>query len=128
MQENKKILIVEDEEALRRILVEFLRSETAWEVFEAGDGEEALELIRKVSPDLALLDIAMPKMDGLTLAKKMMEEELTEKTKIIFLTNSAELSSISSVSSPAVMGYLVKSNIDMREVIERITEALTENS
>jgi DNA-binding NarL/FixJ family response regulator len=123
MNVKKKIIIVEDEEVLRRILVDFLKGETDWEIYEAGDGEAAFELIMKHLPDVAVLDIAMPKMDGVTLAKKMIESRLTDKTKIIFLTNSGELSAISSVSSSAVAGYFVKSNIDMREVMEKIKEA-----
>lgn len=123
MPDKKKIIIVEDEEVLRRILVDFLKGETDWEIYEAGDGEAGLELIMKHLPDVAVLDIAMPKMDGVTLAKKMTEARLTDKTKIIFLTNSGELSAISSVSSFAVAGYFVKSNIDMREVLEKIKEA-----
>jgi CheY-like chemotaxis protein len=125
MEEKKKILIVEDEEALRRILVDFLRGETDWEMYEASDGVEGLEMVKKYAPDIAVLDIAMPRMDGVTLAKKMNEENLTEKTKIIFLTNSGELSAISSVSSsPGVCGYFVKSNIDMRDVLGKIQEVL----
>jgi DNA-binding response OmpR family regulator len=123
MSDKKKVLIVEDESALRRILVDFLRGETDWDVYEAEDGEEGLAMVRKHLPDVAVLDILMPKMTGTDLAKKMNEEKLTDKTKIIFLTNSGELSSVMAVSSPAVVGYFVKSSIDMREVMEKIEAA-----
>ena len=125
MSDKKKIMIVEDEDSLRRILADFLKRETDWEIYEAQDGEDALALIKKHLPDMVVLDIAMPKMDGITLAKKMSEETLTEKIKILFLTNSGDLSSVSSASfSPSVVGYLVKSNIDMQEVMDRIKESV----
>jgi two-component system response regulator (stage 0 sporulation protein A) len=123
MKEKKKVLVVEDEKSLRDIFVDFLRRETDWEIYEAGDGEEALALARVHVPDVVVLDLLMPKMNGITLMKKIEEEKISEKIKIIFLTNSGELSAISAVSSPSVVGYFVKSNIDMREVLERIKEA-----
>lgn len=125
MNDKKKILVVEDEAPLRRIIGDFLREEKDLEIFEAPDGATALELAKKEKPDIVLLDIVMPIMDGVTFAKRMNEERLTEKTKIIFLTNSGDLSMISQVSSPAVVGYFVKSNIDLRELLETIRKELT---
>jgi CheY-like chemotaxis protein len=125
MKEKKKVLIVEDEKSLRDIFVDFLRRETDWEIYEAGDGEEALVLIKEHLPDVMVLDLLMPKMDGIFLMKKMEAEKISQKTKIIFLTNSGELSAIQAVSSPSVVGYFVKSNIDMREILERINEELS---
>jgi DNA-binding response OmpR family regulator len=122
MKEKKKVLIVEDEKSLRDIFVDFLRRETDWEIYEAEDGEEALDVLKEHLPDVMVLDILMPKMDGIVLIKKMEAEKISEKTKIIFLTNSSELSTIQAVSSSSVIGYFVKSNIDMREVMERINQ------
>lgn len=122
MKEKKKVLIVEDEKSLRDIFVDFLRGETDWEIYEAEDGEEALDVLKEHLPDVMVLDILMPKMDGIVLIKKMEAEKISEKTKIIFLTNSSELSTIQAVSSSSVIGYFVKSNIDMREVMERINQ------
>lgn len=124
MKEKKKVLIVEDEKPLRDIFVDFLRGETDWEIYEAGDGEEALALIKEHLPDVVVLDIFMPKMDGIFLMKKMKAEKISDKTKIIFLTNSGDLSAIQAVSFPSVVGYFVKSNIDMREIMERIKEEI----
>jgi CheY-like chemotaxis protein len=125
MNEKKKILVVEDEAPLRRIVKDFLQSEGDLEVLEAEDGTTALEIIRKDMPDLVLLDIVMPIMDGVAVAKKMNEEHLTDRTKIMFLTNSSDLSMISLVSSPAVVGYFIKSNIDLRELLESIRKVLS---
>lgn len=119
-KKKKKVLIVEDEEVLRKILSDFLRSETDWEILEAGDGQEAFEKIQTHHPDVGVFDISMPIMDGITLLKKVEAEKLGGDMKIIFLTNSGTLSDIASIQSPLVVGYFVKSNIDMREIMKKI--------
>jgi CheY-like chemotaxis protein len=124
MNDKKKILVVEDEAHLRKIIGDFLRGEDGLEVLEAEDGAVALEIVRKDMPDLILLDIVMPVMDGVAFAKKMNEEHLSERTKIMFLTNSGDLSIISSVSSPSVVGYFIKSNIDLRDLLKKIKEEI----
>ncbi|MFA5830452.1 MAG: response regulator [Candidatus Paceibacterota bacterium] len=124
MKDKKKILVVEDEAHLRKIIGDFLRGEDELTVFEAEDGAVALEMVKKDMPDLILLDIVMPVMDGVTFAKKMNEEHLAERTKIMFLTNSGDLSIISSVSSPSVVGYFIKSNIDLRDLLKKIKEEI----
>ncbi|GAB6188305.1 response regulator [Marinitoga arctica] len=79
----KKILIVDDSDVLRKILAFNFKKE-GYEVYEAKDGEEGLQKIKEISPDLICLDIMMPKMDGFTVLKKLKEENL--KYSIIVLT------------------------------------------
>lgn len=67
-----RILVVDDESEIRRFLKEVLSS---YEVLEAGDGEEALQLFKKEKPDLVITDIRMPKMDGFALLSKLREEQ-----------------------------------------------------
>ena len=68
---SMQVLIVDDEEAIRKIVVEALPN---FEVLEAGDGEEALELIKERQPDLVVADIKMPQMDGCTLLTHLREQ------------------------------------------------------
>ena len=70
MSENIKILIVDDEESIREILVYNLEKE-GYTTIEAADGEEALELVKKEKPDLVLLDVMLPKKDGITVCKEI---------------------------------------------------------
>ena len=81
--DKEKILVVDDEISIRRIL-ETRLSLLGYHVSTAGDGEEALLVYRKEHPNLIILDIMMPKMDGFSLATKIREEN--KKTPIIFLT------------------------------------------
>jgi len=122
--DKKKILIVDDEVALRRALVDSLKAEGIFDLFEAGDGEAALELIRKEQPDLVLLDIAMPKMDGMEVARKAQAEKLLEKTKIIFLTNSTDISQIATAVEVGSSDYLIKADWDIKDILSRVLEKL----
>ena len=122
--DKKKILVVDDEVALRRALVDSLKAEGKFELLEAGDGEAALDLIRKEHPDLVLLDIAMPKMDGMEVARKAQEEKLLEKTKIIFLTNSTDISQIATAVEVGSSDYLIKADWDIKDILRRVLEKL----
>ena len=122
--DKKKILVVDDEVALRRALVDSLKAEGKFDLLEAGDGEAALDLIRKEHPDLVLLDIAMPKMDGMEVARKAQEEKLLEKTKIIFLTNSTDISQIATAVEVGSSDYLIKADWDIKDILRRVLEKL----
>lgn len=122
MADKKKILIVDDEVALRRALFDSLTALNEFDVLQAGDGEAALEVIRKEKPDLVLLDIAMPKMDGIEVARVMQEEKLLEGTKIIFLTNSTDISQIATAVEVGSSDYLIKADWDINDILKRILE------
>jgi CheY-like chemotaxis protein len=125
MEEKKRILIVEDDETLRLVLKDSLQKEKSFDVWDAEDGAVALEVVEKFHPDLALIDISIPKVDGLTLARIMSEKKFTDKTKILFLTNSSDISKISVASAiNGVLGYLIKSDWDISDVIKQIKEKL----
>lgn len=124
MNEKKKVLVADDELALRRVLVDTLKAEGDFEVLEAVDGEEAFLSIKKNQPDLVLLDIMMPKMDGLTVIQKLKTEGALGKTKIMFLTNSSELSQIATAMASGAFDYLVKADWDMKDVVKKVKEKL----
>ncbi len=124
MSDKKKILVVDDEITLRSALVTTLSEDGSFEVLEASDGVMALESIRTNHPDLVLLDIAMPKMDGLTVATTMKAEGLTTKTKIIFLTNTSELSQIATAMSSGALNYFIKADWDLKDVVKKVKEVL----
>ena len=71
----KKILIVEDEATLNKALMEFLTGE-GFEILSALDGEKGLEMAKKDNPDLILLDLLMPKMDGFAVLKELKERKI----------------------------------------------------
>ncbi len=85
MSAGKKVLFVDDEEDIREVVQIRLES-NGYEVITAGSGEEALKKIEESNPDLMILDVMMPGMDGLTVLKTLRKNENTAKLPVIILT------------------------------------------
>jgi len=125
-EQSKKVLIVEDEEDLREAMVDKLTRE-GFQVNEAKNGEEGLEVASKEHPDLILLDIVMPKMDGMTMMKKLRETNTWGKeVPIILLTNLSadEEKIIQSIVENEPSYYLVKSDWKIGDVVQKVRETL----
>lgn len=87
MSERRKILVADDDASIREILsIQLAR--LGFEVVSVSDGEEALEAFRAEAPDLVLLDVMMPRLDGLSACQKLrvMEKKSGKRTPILFLT------------------------------------------
>ncbi|MBI3335561.1 MAG: response regulator [Candidatus Portnoybacteria bacterium] len=128
MTEDKKtkILIVEDEEIIRKTYADELRDE-GFSVLMASNGRDGLELALREKPDLILLDILMPIMNGLTMMDKLREKDLYGKSvPIILLTNlsASEEEIMKAVTKNEPAYYLVKSDWDLSQVVEKIKERL----
>jgi DNA-binding response OmpR family regulator len=124
MTENKKtILIVEDDSMLRNILVEKLTKEN-FIVLEGKDGEEGLAQALKHHPDLILLDVLMPKMDGVTMLKKLREDKKSVATPVILLTNVGYGSQIDEALRHGVQDFMVKTNWKLDDVVAKIKQKL----
>ncbi len=82
-----KILIVDDEVIIRELMRQIIEEiEEEFEILEASDGEEGLELIRKEKPDIVFLDIMMPKLDGFEICRILKKEPPAWDLKIVMLT------------------------------------------
>ncbi|MBI5077998.1 MAG: response regulator [Candidatus Yonathbacteria bacterium] len=124
MTDQKKIiLVVEDEEPMQLVLRDVLRVE-GYNVIEAKNGVEGLEMSLKEHPDLILLDILMPKMDGLEMLKKLRADEWGKKVPVIVLTNLSDNEDIAKAVEEDVFEYFVKTDIRIDEVIARIREKI----
>ncbi|MCK9345106.1 MAG: response regulator transcription factor [Candidatus Pacebacteria bacterium] len=124
MNENKKIiLVVEDEEPLQLVLRDILTTE-GYKVFEAKNGVEGLEIALHEHPHLILLDILMPKMDGLEMLKKLREDAWGKTASVIVLTNLSDNEDVAKAVESDVFEYFVKSDIKIDEVIARIREKI----
>ena len=84
--ETKNVVLVADDDRDILDLLAFRLGRAGYEVVSASDGEEALRLAVERKPDLAVLDVMMPKMDGFDLTRRLREEEATSKMPIILLT------------------------------------------
>ncbi|MBT4120951.1 MAG: response regulator [Candidatus Magasanikbacteria bacterium] len=120
---KKKILIVEDEVSLLNALA-LKFSQEDMTVLEAFDGEEGLSLAEKEKPDMILLDIVMPKMDGMTMLKKLREEDWGKKIPVIILTNLSESEKVGEASKEGVYDFLVKTNWHINDVVKKVKEKL----
>lgn len=122
----KKILIVEDELAYLKLLNSQL-SEKGYKVIEAENGAKGLEKAKSENPDLILLDIRMPVMDGMTMLEELRKEEAGKKAKVIILTNlEPDDKIIGEVVSDQPSYYFVKSDIQFNDLLAKIKELLTE--
>lgn len=119
----RKILIVEDDSFISDIYrVKF--SEEGFAVDLAENGIEALKNIEKNVPDIILLDIIMPYMDGMELLRNIRKNESWKKIPIVILTNISEKEKIDESMENEVSGYLVKSNFTPSEVVDKINSLL----
>lgn len=118
----KKILLVEDEFACIKLLHEKL-TENGFMVVDAEDGKKGLEMAIKEKPDLILLDIKLPKMDGMTMLSLLRKEALGKKIKVIILTNlEPDDKIISQIIKTEPAYYCVKSTMKLDELIDKIKE------
>lgn len=125
MSEEKKykVLIVEDEEALRNVYTEYLRSE-GFDVVEATNGEEAFEKIEQFDFDIMLLDIMLPKVDGLEVLKKVKSNIKLKDKKVLLLTALGRDSVIKEGFELGADGYLIKDQEDPETVKKNILKVL----
>ena len=122
----KKILVVEDELAYLKLLNSQL-TEKGYTVIEAINGKKGLEMAKSENPDLILLDIRMPVMDGMAMLKELRKEEAGKKTKVIMLTNlEPDDKILGEVLSDQPSYYFVKSDIQFNDLLEKIKELLAE--
>jgi DNA-binding response OmpR family regulator len=124
MAETKKILFVEDEIAMLNALANKFRQED-FAVFTASDGEEGVKLALKEKPDLLMLDIIMPKLDGIGVIKKVRENAKWGKdVPIIMLTNLSDPEHVSEAAKYGVYDFLVKTDWRLDEVVQMVKTKL----
>ena len=123
---EKKILIVEDEPDLLKILADKFSNE-GFRVTTARDGEEGLTAIAKDKPDVILLDIIMPRLDGMSMLKKMRQEPANKDIPVIILTNLADSDAVVSSLEHGVFDYLIKTDWQLAEVVNKVKRRLHMN-
>lgn len=119
MNEPKKIFILEDEAILRDALAQKLRKE-GFAVSDAADGIEGLRKITEEKPDLVLLDILLPGMDGFGVLENIRKNPLTRDIAVIIISNSGQPVEIERALKLGIKDYLVKAQFDPAEVIEKV--------
>lgn len=127
MAEKKdKILVVEDEEILLAALQEELK-QGGYETMGAIDGEDGLAKVKTFKPDLILLDLVMPKMDGMVMLQKLKDDSETRNVPVVILTNLSDYERISEALSLGAKDYLVKANYSLADLMEKVKAVLQRN-
>ncbi|RZQ63026.1 ANTAR domain-containing response regulator [Amycolatopsis suaedae] len=102
---QRRVLVAEDEALIRLDLVEMLREEGYEVVGQAGDGEEAIKLAAELKPDLVILDVKMPKLDGIEAASKITGDRVAP---VVILTAFSQRDLVERARDAGTMAYLVK--------------------
>jgi response regulator RpfG family c-di-GMP phosphodiesterase len=117
------ILVVDDEESERQILNDTLVKE-GFTVLLANDGEAGLQLALNNHPDLILLDVMMPRMDGMTMLGKLRENPWGKDIPVLLLTNLSDFDQFKNAIESGVHDYLIKSDWKLEEITRKIRDKL----
>ena len=121
----KKILLVEDDPFLIDIYTTKLKK-VRFEVYVSRDGESALQLIEKEMPDLVLLDIVLPHIDGWEILRKIKNNEKLKDIKIIILSNLGQKHEVEKGLKLGATKYLIKAHYTPTQIVEEIKNILKE--
>ena len=120
---NKTDLIVEDELSMQRALKNKLEQE-GFGVETAADGQQALDALRAKTPDLVLLDLIMPKLDGISVLREMKKDEGLRNVPVIILTNLSTGDKVAEAMQLGTFDFLVKANYSLEDVLRKVKERL----
>lgn len=123
MDKQKTILIVEDDVTLMKAIVEKFGIES-FKILQAFDGEEGLKIAIENRPDLVLLDIVMPKMGGLTMLRKLREDEWGKNAEVIILTNYSDDEKAVEAKKLGAREYLIKTEWKIGGLLQKVREEL----
>ncbi|MDO8524169.1 MAG: response regulator [bacterium] len=122
-----KVLVVEDDKFLRELINRKLQSES-FETVLAVDGEIGLDLAGKEKPDIVLLDLILPGINGFEVLAKIKENESTKGIPVIILSNLGQKDDIDKGMGLGATDYLVKAHFTPNEIIEKIQQVLAKPS
>ena len=122
MENKKKVLVVDDEPNVRRLLRSILSNNFI--VIEAGDGQQAVDITNTQKPDVILMDMMMPKMDGLTACCAIKKNPATKSIPVIMVTAIDFELNIKLSQQMGATGYVTKP-FSSQDLLDKIAEVLT---
>jgi DNA-binding response OmpR family regulator len=125
--DKQRVCIVEDEPTIREIY-QIELEKNGYEVFTASDGQEGLDIIKKKNPHIALIDIMMPKVNGIELMEMMKKDKELSKIPVIVLTNLSDEETIKKAGELESKFYLNKTLFKPSDVVGIVREALGKGS
>jgi CheY-like chemotaxis protein len=118
-----KILIIEDDKFLRELIAKKLGGE-GYEVLGADDGQEGVQAAHKEKPDLILLDIILPVVDGFEALRQLKEQEATKDIPVIMLSNLGQKEDISKAMQLGAADYMIKAHFTPTEIMQKIEKII----
>ncbi len=119
----KTILIIEDDKFLKELIARKLAGE-GYDVLEAVDGEEGIKKIKQEKPDLVLLDLILPGVDGFEILSKMKEDPMAARIPVIILSNLGQKEDVERGFKLGAVDYLIKAHFTPGEIIDKIKAVL----
>ncbi|MDZ7798035.1 MAG: response regulator [Patescibacteria group bacterium] len=123
MTNKTKILLVEDEKTLSDMYKTKFEMEN-YEIIQSFDGKDGLEKAKKIDPDIILLDIILPKLDGFLVLKDLKSDDQLKKIPVLLLTNLGQEDDIKKGKKLGADGYFVKANHNPAEIVDKVREQL----
>lgn len=120
---SAKILIVDDDSMIRDIYLRKFR-ESGFEVTVVADGPTAIQKIEEDPPDVVLLDLVMPQMDGFEVMREVAKRKLIKMPKLVLLTNLGQKEEIEKGLELGAQDYIIKAHLTPSEVVERVRTVL----
>jgi len=123
MANAKKILLAEDDVFILEIMAEKLKK-SGFEVSIAKDGEDCIQVLTSLRPDILLLDILMPQIDGFEVLRRMKASESLSHIPVVVLSNLGQKEEIQKALDLGAKDYVVKANFTTNEIVEKINAVL----
>ena len=123
MGEPARVLLAEDDRFLRKAAETALKRQ-GFTVIPAVDGEEALWMARADMPDIVLLDLIMPKLQGFEVLRALKADPATAKIPVIILSNLGQESDVKQAMDAGAVGYFVKANLSLQDLVKRVGEVV----
>lgn len=120
------ILLAEDEKTLAKMYQTKFAME-GFEVLYAADGNEALKILETKTPDIILLDIIMPNLDGFSFLKRIKDQERLTKIPVILLTNLGQENDVKKGLELGAQDYLIKAHFTPQEVADKVKEEIAKH-
>lgn len=120
-----KIAIIEDDQVINQ-MYRMKFEATGFNVATAGDGEAGVALVERFKPDIILLDLQMPIMDGSAALEHIRKSPITKTTPVIILTNLGQEEAPKNLRDLGIHSYIVKAELTPSQVVSRVKEALAE--
>ncbi len=118
-KQKRSVLIVDDEESLTNVLARKFTDEGII-AYTAYDGKQGLELALEKHPDVILLDIMMPEMDGFDVMKALQQDPWGKDVPVILLTNSSSLDTVAKAVTSGMSEFLVKTEMKLDQVVDHV--------